>query len=152
MGETRRGVGRFESVIFDPARWRPRIPEPAFTTRDRFDDFWAAKRLMSLTPEHIRAAVQAGKYSDPLAEQYIYQTLLDRRAKLARYAFSRVTPLDRFAVKRSGVGFNLCFDDLWIASGFAPESQTTYRFSEYDYQGRYLGRGRAQASEGSPTA
>jgi hypothetical protein len=148
----RRGVGRFESVVFEPELWRPRIAEPAFLVRDRFDDFWAAKRMMTLSKEHVRAAVKAGRYSDPIAEYYVYDTLLARREKLARYAFERVTPLDRFEVVEKKWDFAVCFDDLWLVHRFGPDARTTYRFRQYDYHGRQIAKDDALASAESPTA
>jgi hypothetical protein len=148
----RRGVGRFESIVFDPELWRPRLDETAFAMRDRFDDFWAAKRMMMLSKEQIRAAVQAGRYSDPIAEQYVYDTLLARRDKIARWAFERVTPLDRFQVFDERSDFALCFDDLWLTNGYADSAQTTYRFRQYDEHGRLLSKHGAPADDGSPTA
>jgi hypothetical protein len=147
--EARRGVGRFESVVFDPELWRPRLPEAAFVERDRFDDFWAAKRLMLLSPDHIRAAVQAGRYSDPLAERYLFDTLLERRRKLVHHAFSRVTPLDGFGLRQTEDRAAVCFDDLWIRHGFGSRGEATYLVRRFDFEGALLEEGLAPSSDGT---
>jgi hypothetical protein len=77
-------VGYIESAEFDPVEWRPDYPNPAFDDRTVRDVLWGARILAAFTDEHIRAAVEAGRYSDPRATEYITRTLIERRDKIVR--------------------------------------------------------------------
>ncbi|MEZ5398078.1 MAG: hypothetical protein R2729_00330 [Bryobacteraceae bacterium] len=101
-------VGRFESKRFDAAGWVAEYPNPAFTNRLPDDAFWGAKQVMAFTDEQIRAVVKTGQYSDPRAEEWIVNALIERRDKIGRAFYAGVLPIDRFEV-RSG---ELAFDDL----------------------------------------
>jgi hypothetical protein len=90
-----RSVGRFEAKVFEPAEWRPEIPNPAFDQRTRADEFWAASILARIQPEHIRAAIAAGHYREEGAVTYVIETLLERRRKLLEHAFAGFLELDR---------------------------------------------------------
>lgn len=90
-----RAVGLFEAKVFDPASWRPELPNPAFEQRTPEDTFWAASILARIQPLHIRAAVQAGAYTERGAADYIVETLLARREKLLEYGFRGFVELDR---------------------------------------------------------
>ena len=61
-------------------------PKRAFKGMTRADIFWAAKTLMFLTEEELRAADPQG-------------TLSGRRALIARSAFLKSSPLDRFRLE-----------------------------------------------------
>jgi hypothetical protein len=102
------GVGRFNSWSFDPLAWKPNYPNPAFALMDREDAFWAAKQVAAFTDEEIRALVETGEYSDPRAAQWVADSLIKRRDKIAAAWFSKVLPLDKFRV----VDAKLAFDDL----------------------------------------
>jgi hypothetical protein len=126
------GVGAFDADSFDPDGWRPTsaayVP---FTTRDRFDGFWAAKIMMRFTREQLRAVVASAQYSDPRAVPYLTETLVARQRASAAYWFARVNPLDRFAVEHGRV----CFDDLALRYGFTAEA-TSYGVATFDRAGQ----------------
>jgi hypothetical protein len=88
-----RGIGRFEANHFVPDLWRPRVPNPAYVRSRPDDTFWAARRLMALPEDLIRAAVKAGRYSDARSERYLIETLLERRARIARAFLVPVNPV-----------------------------------------------------------
>jgi hypothetical protein len=133
------GVGLFESQTFDPATWKLNTPNyrPVFSA-DRFDNFWGAKIMARFTPEHIRAAVEQGRYSDPRAVDYITRTLVERQRKAVRHWFDRVAPLDGFAIESADRVHRLCFADLALVHGVArgPSTATRYDFRAFDGEGR----------------
>ena len=98
-------IGRFESKAFAPETWRPEYPNPAFDNALPDDSYWAAKIVMAFSDEDIRAVVRTGGLTNPEAEQYLIQTLIERRDKIGRYYFSQVLALDRFRVNENGVAF-----------------------------------------------
>jgi hypothetical protein len=102
------GVGRFDSWSFDPLTWKPNYPNPAFVLMDREDAFWAAKQVAAFTDEEIRALIETGEYSDPRAAQWVADSLIKRRDKVAAAWFSKLLPVDKFRV----VDGKLAFDDL----------------------------------------
>ena len=77
-------VGFFEASQFHPRDWRPFLPNPAYDEDTERDKRWGARIVGGFTDEHIRAAVALGRYSDPRAEAYIVQTLIERRDKIVR--------------------------------------------------------------------
>ena len=134
-----RGVGVLDGAAFRPDAWKAETPAYLpVRTADDHDKLWASKILMRFTREQIRAAVEAGRLSDPRATDYITETLVTRQRITARHWFSRKSPLDRFAPAEAGRA--LCFDDLMLAYRLAPPSMgTRYEVTAYDRGGRPLG-------------
>lgn len=92
-------VGKYDAETFEADQWKPSYPNPAFDNRTVQDDFWAAKQVMAFTDDQIRAMVATGQFSNPQAVEDIARTMIGRRNKIGSYYFSRVLPLDRFAVE-----------------------------------------------------
>ena len=89
-------IGRFESSWFEPQNWKPEYPNPAFLNATDEDSYWAAKIVMSFTSDEIRAIVKTGQLSDPIAEDYLVNTLIERRDKIGRYWLTRKSSVDNF--------------------------------------------------------
>ena len=111
-----RGVGHFEAEYFDPEAWRPQYRNPAFRNMDADDAFWAAKQVAHFTEEEIRALVETGQYSNPESVNYLTQTLVTRRDKIARAYLHHGGGFDRFRLTASS---QLAFDDLLDHPAFA---------------------------------
>ncbi len=105
-----RGLGWLESERFDPSAWKPLVPWLPFEAADRFDRFWGARIVMSFTPQQIRAALEAARYTEPRTVEHLLRVLLERQHKIGTRFFQEVAPLDRFRVERGA----LCYDDLWV--------------------------------------
>lgn len=142
------GIPQFDSAHFDPAGFVPHDPYEPFDRADDADNFWAAKILIRLRPEHIRAAVEQAEYPDPRATDYMTRVLIERQRKAARYYFERIAPLDRFAVGDSGAEVELCFEDLALIYGLgATPAATSYAAASFDGEGRLLAwRGSARGA------
>jgi len=131
-------VGRFEWQKFDAAGWVPEYRNAAFSNRLPDDEFWAAKQVMAFTDDEIRAIVRAGRYSDPAAEQWIVECLIQRRDKIGRAFFSKVLPFDRFGIQNG----SLTYEDLALRHGLIPSQQyassdnfpRSVRWSQFDNQ------------------
>jgi hypothetical protein len=121
-------VGRFEASTFDPGRWEPNYLPMPFRNRLLDDEFWAAKILMSLTDEDIRTVVKTGRYSDPEAEEWIANTLIERRDRVGRYYFSRLLPLDEFRVENG----ELTFTNLNVKYAFGDAEEYRIFWSTFD--------------------
>ena len=98
-------IGRFESTWFEPQNWKPEYQNPAFTNATDEDSYWAAKIVMSFTGEEIRAIVQTGQLSDPEAEEYLVNTLMERRDKIGRYWLTRKSSFDNFSFEDGALQF-----------------------------------------------
>jgi hypothetical protein len=127
------GIGAFDAG-FDPGDWRPNsaayIP---FTTRDRYDGFWAAKILMRFSRAQLRAIVMTARFHDPRAVDYMTDVLVARQRAIGAYWFARVAPLDRFQMDRD----QLCFEDLALVYGLVTEP-TRYDITTFDRGGARL--------------
>jgi hypothetical protein len=58
-------VGNFTSAGFDPLKWKPNYPNPAFLAIQDGDGYCAAKRVMEFSNAQIQAIVEEGQFSDP---------------------------------------------------------------------------------------
>ncbi|MEJ2108987.1 MAG: hypothetical protein P8Z37_03555 [Acidobacteriota bacterium] len=108
-------VGRFEWEVFDPETWVPEYYNPAFANCLPEDAFWAAKQVMAFSDEQIRAVVQTGEYSDPVAEAWIATCLIHRRDKIVEV---RNEHLD--------------FEDLETRYAFVPEREYSFEWFLYE--------------------
>ncbi len=127
-GSRYRGVGHWESEVFDPEGWKPEYPNPAFRNANPDDLFWGAKQVMAFTDEELRAIVAVGEYSDPKAAEYIHKHLVIRRDKIGRAFFSGVLPLDRFRIENG----ELVFEDLELKYGFVHSRAHAIEWARFD--------------------
>jgi hypothetical protein len=153
-----RGIGRFESDRFVPEAWRPRVPNPAYIRSRPDDTFWAARKLMALTDDVIRAAVQAGQYTDAAAEKYLGDALIARRDKAGRAWLTTVNPVVDARLAADGT---LTFENIATRYKFAaPASRYQAVWHRFDNATREVTRigqmesagERIQAPSGLPTA
>lgn len=121
-------LGIIDYRNFDPEKWKPNYPNPAFRNRLPDDTFWAAKKVMAFTNSQIRAIVKLGKYSNPDAEAWLGLCLIERRDRVGKRYFARVLPFDRFLV-RDG---RLEFDDLEVQYGFRSPREYNIQWSRFD--------------------
>ena len=121
-------VGMLMTDSLDPELWKPNYPNPAFRNRLPDDNFWAAKKVLAFTDEHIRAIVEEGGYSNPEDEEAVTKYLIDRRDRIGQVYFSQVLPLDEFRIADSV----LVFEDLAAEYGFLPERDYAVQWSEFD--------------------
>ncbi len=134
-----RSVGLFEAKLFDPDEWKSGFPNPAFAERTPGDEFWAASILARIQPDHIRAAVTAGRYREEGAQGQIVEVLLARRKKLLQHALLSSLELDRPRV----VGKKLRLDDLRVLGELPQVGTITYvvRWNRTGRPDATLGRG-----------
>jgi hypothetical protein len=126
----------FSANDFDPGRWYNDLPFEPFKQMDRVDAFWGAKIVAQFTRGQIHAAVEAGRFTDPRAVEYITNTLVARQRKTAEYWYARVNPLDNFTASD-----DLCFDDLAIEQGYVPfGAHTMYSITPHDFVGHPIAR------------
>lgn len=121
----------FDATSFDPSHWFPDTPGfLSFRLADRFDQFWGAELVGSFTKAQLRAAVEAGKLSDPRSVDYLVDTLEKRQRLVIAHWYAQVPPI----AKPTYEGDKLCFDDLAIATRLTATG--AYTISAYDFAGQ----------------
>jgi hypothetical protein len=111
-----RSVGRFEADFFDPVKWRPEYPNPAFDNMRPDDAFWAARLVARFSDEMIRAIVAKGRYSEPGAAEHLATTLIKRRDKVLRAWLTGVNPIAEPRLTAEGA---LSFESAAVAARVA---------------------------------
>lgn len=96
-------VGNIEASYFWPDRWKPEYPNAAFDNARGDDLFWAARRVMAVPDEAIRAVVASAQYSEQGAENYLADVIIARRDKVGLQWLTAVNPLADFALSASGL-------------------------------------------------
>src|SRR5262249_51125898 len=117
-------IGKFEGKVFDPRKWRPQTPTVAYMELRDDDAFWAAQRVAAFSDELIRAVVHVGEFSNPAAEKYLADVLIQRRETIKRVYLNAVNPIVN---PRLGAG-GLTFENAAVAGGVA-EGPVSYRAS-----------------------
>ena len=95
-------VGRLEAEAFDPAKWRPEYPNPAFRNMRADDAFWAARLVSRFTDGAIRAVVEKARFTDPRATDDLTAKIIKRRDKVVALWLTQVNPLIDFALSDGG--------------------------------------------------
>ena len=113
-----RAIGRLprHNADFNPDLWKPRVPNQAFLHARSDDKFWAARRLVALTTDLIRAAVKAGEFGDSEAEAFLVRALAERRDAIGRAYLTRVNPIVGPALNPAG---ELTFANAAVDADFA---------------------------------
>jgi hypothetical protein len=125
-----KSVGRFESEFFDPLKWRPEYPNPAFDNMQPADAFWAARLVSMFSDEMLRAIVAKGRYTEPGAADHIIGRLIERRDKVVRAWLTAVNPL--VAPRLDAMG-NLTFENAALRiRGLKPPSSYTVDWQTFD--------------------
>ena len=128
--EGARAVGRFEADFFDPVRWKPEYPNPAFDNLRREDSFWAARLVARFSDQAIRAVVAKAHYSEPGAADYTAATLIKRRDKILKTWLTQVNPI---ADPKLGSDGMLTFDNAAVSAGVAtPPASYLLTWSRFD--------------------
>ena len=117
-------VGRFSAAEFDPRKWTPEYPNPAFDNRLEEDNFWAADQVMRFTDAEIKAMVGTGRYWDISAEAHVAAVLIARRDAIGRAYLSQPNSLTDIRIDGGRVVFN-----DWSAKLGQSGSQLNYRYS-----------------------
>jgi hypothetical protein len=123
-----REAGRFEFEHFDAEHWKNNYPNPAFDLRTPGDTYWAAKKVMAIGDDAVRAMVKTAQYTNPKAEEWVARCIIERRNKIGRAFFNNVLALDNFAV-RDG---KLAFEDLAVKHGFHAPRQYSVQWSTFE--------------------
>ncbi len=127
-----RSVGRMRenNKDWDPDTWFPRASNAAFRHARNDDKFWAARKLMSISDDMIRAAIRAGQLNDQASEDFLVKALSERRDAIGRKYLTAANPVVDPVLSQAGV---LTFGNAAVSAGFAgaPENYQTIWY-QYD--------------------
>jgi hypothetical protein len=128
LGPGGQTLGYYNSEDFNPESWSPVIPTPAFEQRTERDQAWMARIISTFSEDHIRAAIERGRFSDPNVERVLLRTIMERRERILERYLTRLSPLARPHVvnlgrRRSG----LCLTDHAVSSGLRTDRRYTAR-------------------------
>jgi hypothetical protein len=147
-----KSVGRFEADFFDPIKWRPEYPNPAFDNMRPDDAFWAARLVARFSDEAIRAIVAKGRYSEPGAAEHVATTLIARRDKVLRAWLTGVNPIAEPRLSSEGI---LSFENAAVTARVTkPPTSYVLKWSRFDNStGSTVGEGvETRVSEAQATA
>jgi hypothetical protein len=125
-------VGRLEGDAFDPVKWKPEYPNPAFENMRPDDAFWAARIVSKFSDRAIRGIVEKARYSDPKATDDITEVLIKRRDKVVKTWLTGVNPLIDFAIGADG---ELTFSNAAVqtdARAATPASEYRLTWARFD--------------------
>jgi hypothetical protein len=108
-------VGNFESEVFHPQHFATEQEQAAFREMTDADAYWGAKIVTSFSEAQIAAAVGSAHFEDPRATEFLVRSLIERRAKIARFWFSRVAPLDFFWIEGGALRFHDLAQEIGLA-------------------------------------
>jgi hypothetical protein len=125
-------VGAFEADYFSPSAWKPDYPNPAFDKMDLEDAFWATRIIQRFSDQDIRVIVREGKLIDGKAEDYVVETLIERRDRIVKYYLARLNPLYGFEVSPAKDFPALQFVNLGADAGLSRRAAYQYRWFRFD--------------------
>jgi hypothetical protein len=132
-------AGSFTADRFEPARWKPHYPNPAFINMRPDDAFWAARKLAALSPEAIAAIVGKAQYSDARVSDYVTGTLIRRRALALATWLTAVNPVANATIADG----QLQFENAAVAAGAAAAGAryelAWFRFDNERAEHRFVG-------------
>ncbi|MCI0617407.1 hypothetical protein L0244_30915 [bacterium] len=78
---------------WNPEEWKPRASNGAFYRARPDDKFWAARKIMGISDDLIRAAIETGQFDDPESIVFLTNALIQRRNSIARIYLPAVNPI-----------------------------------------------------------
>ncbi len=100
--DTPKAVGRLEATAFDPVKWKPESPNPAFDNMRGEDAFWGAQIVATFDAATIRAIVEKARFADPKATEYMTEVLVARQKKVLQRWLTAVNPVVDVALSDTG--------------------------------------------------
>lgn len=87
-------LGSFESEMFEAGKWKESLEFMPIRSSQPDDDYWAAKIIAAIKPEHLEALFQATNHPEKNYTDSLKEILLKRQEKILSYALSRVSPIE----------------------------------------------------------
>lgn len=121
-------LGYYDAERFDPDDWRNGYPNPAFDRATEEDKAWMARIVARFREVHVRAAIDAGRFSSARVASELLRIVQARRRSILERFLTRRSPLTDPEV----VGGALCLADLALESGLRSAETRRYRAAAWD--------------------
>jgi len=115
-------LGFLDVEHFQPMSFAPQTPVVRWAHAQPADLAWMARKIARLDVAHVRVAVHAARFTNPVEETRLVEILMGRRERILRYSFARVSPLADVALR----GESFCATDLARETGLATSASTSY--------------------------
>lgn len=125
FGPTGKVFGYYDVEHFDPDKFRPGYPNPAFVRKSERDSAWMARILARFTDDHLRAIVDKGDLP-PAHERRLLAVLVGRRDKILRRYLTRLSPLAWPALRQAEKSAELCLEDMALVGRVANPGRRLY--------------------------
>jgi hypothetical protein len=117
----------YRTADFDPTRWKPAYPNPAFLRTTERDAAWMARLIARFSTDDIRGFVALGRWSDPTDGDYLTNILVERQRRILVRYLSKLSPLgDVHAVHAD----QICATDFARMRAIAPADAFHYTIVE----------------------
>lgn len=136
-------VGAFDGDV-DPVHAETSMPFEPIERVTAADRYWMAKRIASVTPPLVQAAIDVGAVEPAEARDYVAHALAERAQTIVSHAFAGVTPLEVARVEDDAVVLR----DVAIEGRYADDALTRYEIERLDGEGAGLSRGISIAAAG----
>jgi hypothetical protein len=123
----REKFGYFRTGDFDPARWKPLYPNPAFLRMTERDAAWMARQIARFSADDIRQFVLLGRWGDPGDVDYLTGVLIERQRRILVRYLGELSPLGEV---RSVGADQICATDFARLRGIAPPATFRYTIVE----------------------
>lgn len=122
--------GYYDGDTFTSSKWRAGYPNPAFDRLTPRDALWMVRILSRITPAHLRAAIELGRFHDPRETEALFGLMLKRRQRIFEEYLTQYPPLATFRLARrtpDSLTQSLCFEDLALYHQVADPAVTYYK-------------------------
>jgi hypothetical protein len=107
---------------FDPTRWKPLYPNPAFLRMTERDAAWMARLIARFSPAEVRELVHLGRWHDPSNVDYLTSVLVERQRRVLVRYLGKLSPLGE--IRQTDTG-QICATDFARLRGLA----ATFRYT-----------------------
>jgi hypothetical protein len=127
FGPTGPLLGYFTDADFEPEKWKPGYPNPAFSRMTERDAAWMARLIARIGEPELRALAVEARLTDPELVDELTRVLMARRERILRRWLLRLSSLTDPVLERSpeGSGTRLCVSDRAEEGGLGPAPAPT---------------------------
>ncbi len=117
-------LGYFDDWYFEPDRWRPGYPNPAFLKASDRDNAWMGRILANFTPEMIEAVVDEAQLQNQVTHDELIRILTGRHRRILDHWLRELSPLTWPRLTSDGT--KMCLRDLAVSSGIVEWEERPY--------------------------
>ena len=114
FGQAGKELGYYDGRRFQPDKWKPGYPNPAFQRHTERDAAWMARIIARFKEAHIAALTQRGRWTQPIISSELTRILIERRRRILERYLSRLSPLTWPTVTEADGTARVCMQDLAV--------------------------------------